>query len=85
MAKIKYLSCIFIFIATVSVASENKIENICRYESTIKTVDGNIVSTTEIKTCNEVVQLDKKSWWELFIQSPQYESTLIILLATLLN
>jgi hypothetical protein len=69
----------------VSVASENKIENICRYESTIKTVDGNIVSTTEIKTCNEVVQLDKKSWWELFIQSPQYESTLIILLATLLN
>jgi hypothetical protein len=69
----------------VSVASENKIENICRYESTVKTVDGNIISTTEIKTCNELVQLDQKSWWDLFIQSPQYESTLIILLATLLN
>lgn len=78
--KIQYL-IVFLFLTTVSVGKENT----CRYETTTQTKNGEIILTTEIKTCNEIIQLDQKSWWELFITSPQYETTLIIVLATLLG
>jgi hypothetical protein len=80
MAKIKYL-ILFLFLTTVAIAQENT----CRYETTTQTMNGNIVSTAEIRVCNEVILLNQKSWWESFIQSPEYTNTLIILLATLLN
>ena len=72
--------CLFIFSL-----SANAQENICKYETTVQTVNGNIISTTETKVCNEIVKLDQKSWWESLLESPQYETTLIIVLATLLG
>jgi len=81
MGKIKYLILIFFVLTTISVARENT----CKYERVTQTKNGEILSTTETKTCNETIELDQKSWFELFMSSPQYESTLIILLATLLG
>jgi hypothetical protein len=73
---------IFLFIFSLSANAQ---ENICKYEITVQTVNGNIISTTETKVCNEIVKLDQKSWWESLLESPQYETTLIIVLATLLG
>jgi len=81
MGKIKYFILIFFVFTTISVARENT----CRYERVTQTKNGDIISTTETKTCNETIELDQKSWWQLFMTSPQYENTLIILLATLLG
>ena len=73
---------IFLFIFCLSANAQ---ENICKYETTVQKVNGNIISTTETKVCNEIVKLDQKSWWESLLESPQYETTLIIVLATLLG
>jgi len=73
---------IFLLIFSLSVKAE---ENTCRYEKTTHTNNGVIVSTTETKVCKETIQLQEKTWWESFIQSPEYTNTLIILLAALLN
>jgi len=73
---------IFLLIFSLSVMAE---ENTCRYEKITHTTNGVITSTTETKICNETIHLQEKTWWESFIQSPEYTNTLIILLATLLN
>lgn len=73
---------IFLLIFSLSVKAE---ENTCRYEKTTHTNNGVIVSTTETKICKETIQLQEKTWWESFVQSPEYTNTLIILLAALLN
>lgn len=73
---------IFLLIFSLSVKAE---ENTCRYEKTTQTNNGVIISTTETKVCKETIQLQEKTWWESFVQSPEYTNTLIILLAALLN
>ncbi len=73
---------IFLLIFSLSVKAE---ENTCRYEKTTHTNNGVIISTTETKVCKETIQLQEKTWWESFVQSPEYTNTLIILLAALLN
>jgi len=78
----KTIIIIFLLIFSLSVKAE---QNTCRYEKTTHTNNGVIVSTTETKVCKETIQLQEKTWWESFIQSPEYTNTLIILLAALLN
>jgi hypothetical protein len=73
---------VFLLIFCLSGKAE---ENTCRYEKTTQTNNGVIVSVTETKVCKETIFLQEKTWWESFIQSPEYTNTLIILLATLLN
>ena len=34
---------------------------------------------------NETIKLEEKTFWEMFISSPQYTDTLIIVLAAILN
>ena len=73
---------ILLVIITTTVFAE---DNICRYEKKTETVNGAIITTTEVKVCNETIQLDEKTFWEKFISSPQYTDTLIIILAAILN
>ena len=78
----KTIIIIFLLFSFSVVTAE---ENTCRYEKTTHTNNGVIVSTTETKVCKETIQLQEKTWWESFVQSPEYTNTLIILLAALLN
>ena len=73
---------IFFLIFSLSVKAE---ENTCKYEKITQSNNGVITSVQETKICKETIQLQEKTWWESFIQSPEYTNTLIILLATLLN
>ena len=73
---------ILLIILTINVFAE---ENVCRYEKRTETVNGIIVKTTEVKICNETIKLEEKTFWEMFISSPQYTDTLIIVLAAILN
>jgi len=75
--------CLILFIVlTVTVFAE---ENTCKYEKKTETVNGVITNTTEVKVCNETIQLHEKTFWEKFVSSPQYTDTLIIILATILH
>jgi len=78
----KRLVIILLLFFTVATNAQ---ENTCRYISKTTTVNGQITSTVEEKVCDEIILIDQKSWWELFLSSPQFETTLIILLATLFN
>jgi hypothetical protein len=60
-------------------------ENTCKYEKKTETVNGVITNTTEVKVCNETIQLQEKTFWEKFVSSPQYTDTLIVVLATILH
>jgi len=73
---------IFFLIFSLSVKAE---ENTCKYEKITQSNNGVIISVQETKICKETIQLQEKTWWESFVQSPEYTNTLIILLATLLN
>lgn len=73
---------IFLLIFSLSVKAE---ENTCKYEKITQSNNGVIISVQETKICKETIQLQEKTWWESFVQSPEYTNTLIILLAALLN
>lgn len=60
-------------------------ENTCKYEKKTEMVNGVIIKTTEVKVCNETIQLQEKTFWENFVSSPQYIETLIIIMATILG
>jgi hypothetical protein len=73
---------IILLLLSVPVFSE---ENTCKYEKKTEMVNGIITKTTEVKICNETIQLQEKTFFENFVSSPQYTDTLIILLATILG
>jgi hypothetical protein len=73
---------IFFLILTTTVFAD---ENTCKYEKKTETVNGIITNITEVKVCNETIQLQEKTFWEKFVSSPQYTDTLIIILATILH
>ena len=69
---------IFLLLLSASVFAE---ENNCRYETKTETINGEIKSTQEIKHCVENISLDEKSFWGEFVKTPQFETTLILVLA----
>jgi len=78
----KFIIIFFFIFFTVTVNAQ---QNTCKYVLKTTTVNGQITNTVEEKICDETISLEQKGWWELFFTSPQFESTLIILLATLFN
>ena len=56
-------------------------ENNCRYQTKTETINGEIKYTQEIKHCVENISLDEKSFWGEFVKTPQFETTLILVLA----
>lgn len=73
---------IFLLLLSVSVFAQ---ENNCRYETKIETINGEIKSTQEVKHCIENISLDEKSFWSEFIKTPQFETTLILTFAFILE
>jgi hypothetical protein len=69
---------IFLLLLSASVFAE---ENNCRYETKTETINGEIKSTQEVKHCVENISLDEKSFWSEFVKTPQFETTLILVLA----
>jgi len=69
---------IFLLLLSASVFAE---ENNCRYETKTETINGEIKSTQEVKHCVENISLDEKSFWSEFVRTPQFETTLILVLA----
>jgi len=69
---------IFLLLLSASVFAE---ENNCRYETKTETINGEIKSTQEVKHCVENISLDEKSFWNEFVKTPQFETTLILVLA----
>jgi len=60
-------------------------ENNCRYETKTETINGEIKTTHEVKHCVENIPLEEKSFWNEFIKTPQFETTLILTLAFMLE
>ena len=69
---------IFLLLLSASVFAE---ENNCRYETKTETINGEIKSTQEVKHCVENISLDEKNFWSEFVKTPQFETTLILVLA----
>ena len=69
---------IFLLLLSASVFAQ---ENNCRYETKTETINGEIKSTQEVKHCVENISLDEKSFWGEFVKTPQFETTLILVLA----
>ena len=69
---------IFLLLLSASVFAE---ENNCRYETKTETINGEIKTTQEVKYCVENISLDEKSFWSEFVKTPQFETTLILVLA----
>jgi len=73
---------ILLLLLSVSVFAE---ENNCRYETKTETINGEIKTTQEVKHCVENISLDKKSFWSEFLKTPQFETTLILTLAFIME
>ena len=73
---------IFLLLLSASVFAQ---ENNCRYETKTETVNGEIKTTQEIKHCVENISLDEKSFWREFIKTPQFETTLILTFAFIME
>jgi hypothetical protein len=69
---------IFLLLLSASVFAQ---ENNCRYETKTETINGEIKTTQEVKHCVENISLDEKSFWSEFVKTPQFETTLILVLA----
>ena len=69
---------IFLLLLSASVFAQ---ENNCRYETKTETINGEIKTTQEVKHCVENISLDEKSFWGEFVKTPQFETTLILVLA----
>ena len=48
-------------------------------------MNGEIKSTQEIKHCVESIALEKKTFWNEFIKTPQFETTLILTFAFIME
>lgn len=68
---------IIVFLLLLSVSAYAQ-ENNCRFETKTETMNGEIKSTQEIKHCVESIALEKKTFWNEFIKTPQFETTLIL-------
>ena len=73
---------IFLLLLSASVFAE---ENNCRYETKTETINGEIITTQEVKHCVENISLDEKSFWSEFIKTPQFETTLILTFAFIME
>ncbi len=73
---------IFLLLLSVSVFAQ---ENNCRYETKTETINGEIKSTKEVKHCIENISLNEKSFWSEFIKTQQFETTLILTLAFIME
>lgn len=73
---------IFLLLLSVSVFAE---ENNCRYETKTETFNGEIKTTQEVKHCVEKISLDEKSFISEFIKTPQFETTLILTFAFIME
>ncbi len=73
---------IFLLLLSASVFAE---ENNCKYETKTETINGEIKTTQEVKHCVENISLDEKSFWSGFVKSPQFETTLILTFAFIME
>ncbi len=78
----KKVIIIFLLLLSASVFAQ---ENNCRYETKTETINGEIKSTHEVKHCVENIFLDEKSFWSEFIKTQQFETTLILTLAFIME
>jgi hypothetical protein len=78
----KKIIIVFLLLMSVSVFAQ---ENNCRYETKTETINGEIKSTQEVKYCVENITLEEKSFWSEFIKTPQFETTLILTLAFIME
>ena len=73
---------IFLLLLSASVFAE---EINCRYETKTETINGEIKTTQEVKHCVENISLDEKSFWSEFVKTPQFETTLILTFAFIME
>lgn len=78
----KKVIIIFLLLLSASVFAQ---ENNCRYETKTETINGEIKSTQEVKHCVENISLNEKSFWSEFIKTQQFETTLILTLAFIME
>lgn len=78
----KKVIIIFLLLLSASVFAQ---ENNCRYEIKTETINGEIKSTQEVKHCVENISLNEKSFWSEFIKTQQFETTLILTLAFIME
>ncbi len=76
---------IIIFLLLLLSASVFAQENNCRYETKTETINGEIKSTQEVKYCVENISLNEKSFWSEVIKTQQFETTLILTLAFIME